>query len=122
MSLPTNPYEDQAWWRAAMAGEKPSLEQGDAHVGWYKQRKHKDGPWVPVVVWRDSPVDDDGDLIDDETLVCKIDGALISGDDLDERFTWFCLYPIAPKDYTAMINGTETPETATTLAEAKPVF
>lgn len=122
MSRPTDKYEDQAWWRAAIAGEKPSLVMNDVHVGWYKQRKFKGGPWIPVVVWRDGPVDEGGELVDDEKIFCKIDGALVDRATLDDRFIWFCLYPIAPEDYAAMVNGTETPETATTLAEAKPVF
>lgn len=129
MTLPTDRYEDEAWHRAALAGEKPPVHDGDPEVGWYKYRKFKGGPWIAVVVWRSGPVDEEtGDLVGDEQIYAVADGKPV---DPRDKWTWFCQYPITPKEYQALTDGPEIVEPKgdtrpeiqpKSLADADPVF
>lgn len=141
MSKPTDPWEDQSWWRAALAGEKPPVHESDPHPGWYKFRrtKHKfhsgikDDPWTPVVVWRTGPTDEEGELTDDEKLFCKIGNKIVDDKMFMYRWTWFCQTPITPEEYQKLIAGpaltdpedpgpTSHPEPKQSLADADFVF
>lgn len=133
MSKPTSRYEDEAWWRAELAGAKQTLRgENDIHVGCYKMQKFKDGPWVPVLVWRSSPVDDDGELIDDEFLCCMVAGKSVTTRTMEDRWIWFCQKPVTYLEYKVMIDGPTNPEPGKpdpqpteqpiSLADADPVF
>lgn len=115
MRKPTEPGEDYGWWQDALDGKNPPLHDGEPHVGWYRTKKHKGGPWIPVVIWRISPMDN-GELVDDESLqalkgTTNADPAAI--------WSWVCGYPITAEEYYKLLNG-ETENTD--LHTAKPAF
>lgn len=44
------------FWRDAIAGNNPSIDADNPQSGYYKKRAHKDGPWLPVAIWRKDEV------------------------------------------------------------------
>jgi len=38
-------------WRDALAGKETALHADAPHSGYYKMRRAKDGPWLPVAIW-----------------------------------------------------------------------
>ncbi len=38
------------WWSLALAGEKVEINADAPQSGFYKMRRHKDGPWLPVMI------------------------------------------------------------------------
>lgn len=40
-----------AHWKAALAGKAPPIFADSPHCGIYKARRHKNGPYAPVVMW-----------------------------------------------------------------------
>ena len=114
---PTDPYEDYQWWRDALAGKNPPLHDGEPHVGWYKTKEFRGGPWLPCVIWRQSEVcPETGELLSDETL-----HALKGEAPADPRalWSWVCGSPISHEDYELLTRSTET---TTDLNETKPAF
>ena len=53
--------DEFAWWRAAIAGKPGIVEEAKPESGYYKMRAGKDGPWLPVAIWRK-----------DGEIVCRI--------------------------------------------------
>lgn len=47
--------------------------------GHYRVRLARGGPWVPVRVYYEGEHDDDGELVEDETLYCELGESLIDG-------------------------------------------
>lgn len=45
--------DDFAYWRAAVAGDKPPMHVDDPQCGRYWMRKVRNGPRLPVAIWRD---------------------------------------------------------------------
>ena len=48
--------DQYAWWREAVTGNNPPIHADQPQSGYFKMRDGKDGPWLPVAIWRD----DDG--------------------------------------------------------------
>lgn len=46
------------WWQAAMAGSAPEIHADAPQCGFYKMRKGKNGPWLPVMI----RLDDAGEM------------------------------------------------------------
>lgn len=114
MREPTNPVEDYQWWRDTLDGKRPPLDDyEEPRVGWYKRRLYRNGPWVPVVIWRVSPTENE-ELTSDETLHALQRGAPI---DPYEVWTWVQSKPISVEEYNKMMGNPI--ETSTT---AKPAF
>ena len=44
--------DEFAFWRKALAGDEMAIHEGEPQSGYYKRRAHKNGPWVPVAIWR----------------------------------------------------------------------
>ena len=42
-----------AYWHAALAGILGPVQDGNPQQGFYRLRRHKDAPWLPVAIWRD---------------------------------------------------------------------
>lgn len=38
------------WWSLALTGEKVEINADAPQSGFYKMRRHKDGPWLPVMI------------------------------------------------------------------------
>lgn len=49
----TDNASDFSWWRAALAGNRGPIHDGDPQPGFYRQRK-KDKTFEPVAYWKDS--------------------------------------------------------------------
>lgn len=82
--------EDFAWWRAALAGERPPIHDGEPQIGFYQRRLIKGGPMVPCAIRRN----------EDGVIVCEING---KATDPDEAWTWLAAQPISQTDYRYMI-------------------
>lgn len=39
------------WWTAALNGEKPEIFENYPENGFFKIRRHRDGPWIPVAIY-----------------------------------------------------------------------
>jgi hypothetical protein len=68
-------------WRDALAGNDVALHADIPHPGYYKMRQGKDGPWLPVAIWRK-----------DWLLVCRVAGDM--RDPLDV-WTWAAKNPVS---------------------------
>lgn len=92
---PTSEADLLAWHRAFMAGENPPIHDGEPHCGWFKMRKVKGGPWVPVLIWCDQVIDPEtGELEAPEVL-----RADVFGDEKQAAHVWTWLTPISREDY-----------------------
>ena len=87
------------WHRAALAGRNPPIHEGDPHVGWYKRRFVRNGPWVAGRIWLHSEVDDSGELVADEALRCEIGGKEF---DPIEVWSFLAAHPISRQEYEYM--------------------
>lgn len=97
---PTAIHAAYAWWRAALAGEKPPIHDGDPKPGFYRRRMVRHGPWVPVRIWLEQPVDGEtGELTGDETLRCEVDGRAA---DPGHQWTYVAGQPISESDFNYM--------------------
>lgn len=80
---------DYTFWRNALAGKAQPVHEGEPQCGFWYQRQ-KDGPRVPVAIYR--PPDDD-ELI---ALVGTEPGRV--GDPVD-LWTWVCQHPVTEEIY-----------------------
>lgn len=85
-------HPDYAYWSNALAGTLGPVSDGDAQCGFYRRRLFKDGPFVPVAIWRG----EDGDL------VALVDGKAADAADI---WTWVCDKPITEVEYRKVIAG-----------------
>lgn len=87
--------DDRAWWTSALAGESPLITE-EAQPGFYRRRLVKGGPFVPVHIWIERDVDDAGDLVSDERIMCSVNGRIASA---EEHWTYCCSHPIAEPEF-----------------------
>lgn len=80
--------DDYQWWRDALAGVKGEAHDGHPHPGFYRRRKVKGGPWLPVAIWRD-----------DLGLVQCVVGAEFAPEDADDTWLACALHPVTEADY-----------------------
>jgi len=102
MRRPTTRDKAYAWWRAALAGEKPPIHHGEPQPGYYTRALIRGGPQVPCSIWLEATVDADGELTGPEILKCEIDGRPA---DPHEAWTWLAKRPISEADYMAMVGA-----------------
>lgn len=83
------------YWRA-MAGVEQAVQEDQPEAGWWKRRMIKRGAWVPVRIWLEADVGDDGELLGPEVLKCTVDGEIV-----DPRDVWqfCCTRPIAEHEF-----------------------
>lgn len=100
--MQTKRFDDRAWWRAALAGERPAIT-GEPQCGFFKRRLVKGGPWVPVHIWIERELDDAGELLSDEQIMCSVDGRIA---DVEAHWSYACAKPIseAEFDYLARLS------------------
>ena len=56
-----------------------AIHDFDPQPGFYKTRRARNGPWLPVKVWfHVADRDEAGDLMEDEGMRCEIDGERVS--------------------------------------------
>jgi hypothetical protein len=66
--MTTTAVDQFAWWRDALAGKNPPIHDGHPQPGYYKARRAKDQPWLPVAIWY-RPGKNAGELGE---LVCRV--------------------------------------------------
>ena len=55
------------------------IYDSEPQAGYYKTRRVRGGPWLPVVIWwHEGERDEAGDLQEDEGYRCEIDGERVS--------------------------------------------
>jgi len=99
MSKPTPHAALYAWHTEALKGVfgEVGIRIGeDPQCGWFKRKLVKDGPFVPARIWVYQPVDDEGDLCDDEAMQCEVDGKFA---DPEEAWSWLCGNPISEAEF-----------------------
>ncbi len=98
MVAPTSIEEMMAWHTSAMNGEEPDRHDGLPHCGWYKTRRVRGGPWVPVRIYLDQDIDDDGDLAWPEKIKAEIEG-----DDTDPEEIWNFCQPVSQGEFKRLV-------------------
>ena len=100
------------YWQNALSGNFGAVHENDPQCGYYRMRKGRGGPWVPVAIW----LEDHGSVrqgqnsinSDSGKLVCLVDGVERNAYDI---WTWVCRYPIAYETYVAVAeDGKPWPE------------
>lgn len=87
------------WHTRTLAGEEITAITDQPEPGWYKRKLVKGGPFVPARIWLRQEVDEAGELLDDEILLCEVNGT--PRDPYDE-WNWLCANPISEEDYDHM--------------------
>lgn len=95
MRTPTPLAEALAWHTAAMAGHEPDTTE-EPRCGWFKRKLVKHGPLVPARIWLDQEIDEAGELLADERLLCEVNGQWAGADD---QWPWLCGNPISNAEF-----------------------
>lgn len=93
--MPKPPDDRRAWWRAALAGDKPAITE-NPEPGFFKRRLVKGGPFVPVQIWIEAERDEAGDLLSDEVVKCTVDGRLA---DVESHWSYCAGSPISESEF-----------------------
>jgi hypothetical protein len=96
---PTEQFAALAFHRRALAGAREDIREQDPEAGWWKMRLSKRGCWVPVRIWLEQDIGDDGELLAPEVLKCTVDG---EEKDPREVWQWCCTRPIAEHEFRYM--------------------
>lgn len=84
-------HPDYAYWSNALLGTLGPVSDGDPQCGFYRRRLFKDGPFVPVAIWKQ-----------DGAFVALVDGKTA---DAAEIWTWVCDKPITEAEYHKVMGG-----------------
>lgn len=99
--------DEYAGWRALLAGEKIETDPNTPFSGFYRIRKVKDGPFVPVAYWRDG-----------ERMVCVIDGREVDENTAVDKWIYCVRHPVTHEAYTAVAErGENWPDIDPTVAD-----
>ncbi len=82
--------DSYSWWRQALLGHFGPIHENDPQPGYYRMRKGRGGPWVPVAIWAGE---------NDPAPICLVDGV---ERDPFEVWTWVCRYPVSYETYAAV--------------------
>lgn len=99
MRTPTSIEAQFAFHRRALAGARDTIVEDLPEVGFWKMRLVKRGAWVPVRIWLEQEIGDDGELLAPEVVKCTVDGA---EKDPREVWQWCCTRPIAEHEFRYM--------------------
>lgn len=84
-------HPDYAYWSEALKGNLGSVSDGHPQAGFYRRKLFKEGPFVPVAIWRH-----------DGNMVALVDGKSADASDL---WTWVCDKPITEAEYHKVMGG-----------------
>ena len=111
----SHPY---TYYQSALSGIFGPVHENDPQCGYYRMRRGRGGPWVPVAIWRE--VTGEGEITgisDSGKLVCLVDGV---EKDPYEVWTWVCRYPVPYETYVAVAErGEPWPEDLPDLKRVK---
>ena len=76
------------------------IHDSDPRAGWYKMRRVRNGPWLPVTVWwHTAERDEAGHRLEDEGYRCEIDGSPACPYRI---WTYVAGHPIAEAEFTRL--------------------
>lgn len=85
------------WHRDALAGKRPPIHDGEPHVGWFKVRMVKGGPFVPARIWVEREIcPNTGELEGDERLFLEVEGERLN---LMRHWVWLSKNPISKAEF-----------------------
>ena len=102
MREPTSNETLYSWYTNAMRGhlrDDRGTFADEPQCGWYKRRLVKNGPFVPARIHMVQEIDEAGDLIADEVLLCEVNG---SAAPVDDQWIWLSSNPISESEYNYM--------------------
>ena len=110
------------YYRSALKGVFGPVHENDPQCGYYRMRRGRGGPWVPVAIWREVPeglgCGDNSGISDSGKLVCLVDG---KERDPFQIWTWVCRYPVPYETYVAVAEpGQAWPEDLPDLKKTRP--
>jgi hypothetical protein len=85
-------HPDYAYWHNALQGTLGPIHDGHPQCGFYRRRLHREGPFVPVAIWRAA----EGNIV-----------ALVGDKPADavDIWTWVCDKPITEDQYRRVRAG-----------------
>lgn len=92
------------WWRDAIAGKAGEIHADHPQSGYFKIRDGKDGPWVPVAIWKDAVGD----------LKCRV---AARSDDALRVWTWAAKNPVSKADAKHAFEHGAWPGDAATIGD-----
>lgn len=104
MRQPTPEDEVYRWYSAALRRERAPKVEGEVESGWFKIRLVKDGPWVPVRIWLEQIMDNEGCLAAPEVYRCTVNGQSRKP---DQVFFDKNLIPITKAEFDRMVTHIE---------------
>ena len=113
----SHPY---TYYQSALKGVFGPVHENDPQCGYYRMRRGRGGPLVPVAIWREVTGEKEiTGILDSGKLVCLVDG---KERDPYEIWTWVCRYPVPYETYVAVAEqGQALPEDLPDLKKARPV-
>lgn len=108
------------YYRSALTGVFGPVHENDPQCGYYRMRRGRGGPWIPVAIWREAPVSNQNSANSDSgKLVSLVDGV---EKDPYEVWTWVCRYPVPYETYVAVAErGVAWPENLPDLKKGRSV-
>lgn len=95
------------WWRGALAGKAHEIVDGRPENGFYRMRRSRNGPWLPVAIFTTTA----GEHV---ALV----GSERKREDPNYIWTWCAKHPVAQADAKhAFANGNTWPSDAPTIGD-----
>lgn len=96
---PTSFSRAYAWHAAALRGEPVTRHDGIPEAGFFRMRRVKGGPFVPVRIWIERDIDPDtGELAAPERYRAEVEGL-----PADPESIWTYLTPISRADFDALV-------------------
>ncbi len=118
MRQPTPRAELFAWWEAAIAGKTPTIYMDEPRCGYFRRRLVRGGPWVPVAIWMEQPLDEDGELIGPEIMRAAVNGKAADPVDI---WSYVAGEPITLEEYRHLVRTAKwAQEHAPGAPEARP--
>lgn len=97
---PTSYDERYGWYEAAVAGKRPPITH-ETQCGYFTRRMVKGGPLVPVRIWLEQNIDEDGLLRQPEVMKCLVNGKEA---DADDQWTYVADNPVTPGQYDYLLD------------------
>lgn len=94
---PTTPETAREWWNRALRDPSTPRVEDEPQVGFYRMRKVKNGPWLPVKIYLHQVTDENGELTEPETIEVEVNGWPEEPDRV-----WTYCKPITEADFDAL--------------------
>lgn len=98
---------DWTYWRAGLRGAKPQAHPDDPQTGFYRGRKEKGGPLLPIAYW-----------FEDGALICTRGGSVVPENEARAMWQWCCTNFVEKSVFDAVSAGGQWPDIDATVAAA----